>query len=526
MVMNDIHFPSRRSVVMSNNGMVAASQPLAAMAGVRVLLNGGNAIDAAVATAAALNVVEPMSTGVGGDAFALTYIAKTHELTALNASGRAPNAISIDELRRQGYSEMPEAGPLSITVPGTVDGWVTILERHGTMPLSEVLKPAIEYAGQGFPVTEIIAGAWMELEPMLQGTAYVTHGRAPQPGEVFQNPDLARTLRLIAEGGRDAFYRGLLAEKIARHVQSLGGYLSVDDLAQHATMWDEPISADYHGVRIYECPPNGQGIVALMALNILEGFDLKLMGYGSAAYYHHILEALKLAFADGFAHIADPGRVSVPVDRMLDKEYAAQRRSLIDPDRAMMRVLTGLPRGDTVYLTVVDKDRNACSFINSIYYGFGSGAIVPGTGIVLHNRGALFSLDESHPNALAPGKRPFHTIIPAMAFKDGKLWSSFGVMGGHIQPQGHVQVLINAIDFGMNPQQALDAPRVVWYQYNAIDAERGIDAEVRASLQRLGHHVLPPRGVYGGGQMIVVDPDSGALLGGSDPRKDGCAIGY
>ncbi len=514
-------FPSRRSVVMANNGLVATSQPLAAQAGLRMLMNGGNAVDAAVATAAALNVVEPMSTGVGGDLFALTYSAQTDELLALNGSGCAPQAISIEAIKRLGKSEMPERGALSITVPGAVDGWATLLQRHGTMPLAEALKPAIEYAEQGFPVSEIIAAHWQENAAMLRGSTYLIHGRSPRPGQIFRNPDLARTLRAIAEDGREAFYRGPIAETIAQYVQSLGGFLSADDLAQHTSTWDAPISTEYHGVKVCECPPNGQGIVALMALNILEGFDLPPLGYGSTAYYHHLLEALKLAFADGFAHIADPRKVEVPIEKMLDKQYAATRRAQI-ADRALLHNVSGIPHGDTVYLTAIDKDRNACSFINSIYYGFGSGVIVPGTGIALQNRGALFSLDESHPNALAPGKRPFHTIIPAMAFKNGRLWSSFGVMGGHIQPQGHVQVLLNAIDFGMNPQQALDAPRVVWRFGNRISIEDGIDAKALAAL---GHEIIPADG-FGGGQMITIDPDSGALLGGSDPRKDGCAIGW
>ncbi|HZY41720.1 MAG TPA: gamma-glutamyltransferase, partial [Anaerolineae bacterium] len=487
----DFRFPSRRSVVMSNNGMVATSQPLAAQAGLRILMNGGNAIDAAVATAATLNVVEPMSTGVGGDLFALTYIAKTDQLTALNGSGRAPAALSIAALRRSGYTEMPETGPLSITIPGTVGGWTSLIDQHGTMPLSEVLKPAIDYAERGYPVSEIIAEEWHELEELLQGTPFLINDHAPRAGEVFHNLELAGTLRAIAAGGREAFYRGPLAEAIARHVQSQGGVLSADDFAQHTSTWDTPIFTNYHGVDVYECPPNGQGIVALMALNILENVNLRSMGYGSTAYYHHILEALKLAFADGFAHIADPRVVVVPIDRMLDKAYAAARRASIDPQRAMTNSITGLPRSGTVYLTVVDKDRNACSLINSIYYGFGSGVIVPETGVVLHNRGALFSLDELHPNALAPGKRPYQTIIPAMAFKDGQLWSSFGVMGGHVQPQGHTQVLINAIDFGMDPQQALDAPRVVWRFENSVSVEAAIDDRALADL---GHDIIPGNG--------------------------------
>lgn len=515
------NFPSRRSVVMANHGLVATSQPLAAQAGLRILLAGGNAVDAAVATAAVLNVVEPLSTGMGGDLFALTYIAKTGRLTALNGSGCAPAAISIEALRKLGKTAVPERGPLSITVPGTVHAWETLLEAHGTLPLAEVLKPAIEYAEQGFPVSEIIAAGWSELKGIVQGTAYALNGRAPRAGEIFRNPELARTLRLLAEGGSEAFYRGSLAETIGQYVQSLGGFLNTDDLARHTSTWDEPISTEYHGVQVFECPPNGQGLVALLALNILEGFDLPSLEYGSTAYYHHILEALKLAFADGFAHIADPRQAMVPIETMLAKSYAATRRSLIT-ERALVHNVSGIPRGDTVYLTVIDQDRNACSLINSIYYGFGSGVIVPGTGLMLQNRGASFSLDEAHPNALAPGKRPYHTIIPAMAFKGGKLWSSFGVMGGHIQPQGHVQVLLNAVDFGMNPQQALDAPRVVWHFANSSSVEAGIDAPALAAR---GHHIIPTQS-FGGGQMIEIDEDSGALSGGSDPRKDGCAIGY
>jgi gamma-glutamyltranspeptidase/glutathione hydrolase len=513
---------SHRTAVTSQNGMVATSQPLAAQAGLKILIDGGNAIDAAVAMAVMLNVVEPMSTGVGGDAFALTYISKSDQLTALNASGRAPNAISIETVKRLGHTEMPQTGPLSVTVPGTVDGWEKILQRHGSMPLSEVLQPAIHYAEQGYAVTPIIAKEWREHEVALHSTPYLINGHAPRAGEIFKNPELAQTLRSIAEGGAAAFYNGSIAETIARFVQAQGGYLSTLDFAQHTSTWDQPLSTVYRDTQVFECPPNGQGIIALLALNILEGFDLQAMEYGSAVYYHHVLEAIKLAFADGFAHIADPTKVGVPVAKMLGKAYAATRRKLIDPNRALQNPISGLPRGGTVYLTVVDKDRNACSFINSIYYGFGSGLIVPGTGIVLQNRGALFSLDGSHPKVLAPNKRPFHTIIPAMAFRNGKLWSSFGVMGGHIQPQGHVQVLLNSIDFKMDPQHALAAARVVWRFGTSISIENGIDGK---SLTALGHEVIEPNG-FGGGQMIVIDPESGMLLGGSDPRKDGCAIGY
>src|SRR5512135_322241 len=327
-------FPSQRSVVMANTGLVATSQPLATLAGAKILMDGGNAIDAAVATAAMLNVVEPMSTGVGGDAFALTYISKSNQLTALNASGRAPNAISIEAMKRLGHAEMPETGPLPITVPGTVDGWEKILRRHGSMPLGEVLKPAIYYAEQGFPVTEIIAAAWREHEAILHSTPYLINGHAPRLGEIFKNLELAQTLRSIAEGGAAAFYNSIITENIVKHVQSIGGYLAKADFQNHTSTWDEPISTTYRDVKVYECPPNGQGAIALMALNILEGFDMRSIEYGSASYYHHLIEALKLAFADGFAHIADPAQSHVPIEKMLSKEYAASRRKLIDPKRA------------------------------------------------------------------------------------------------------------------------------------------------------------------------------------------------
>ena len=517
---------------MSLNGMVAASQPLAALAGLRTLMRGGNAVDAAVATAAALNVVEPMSTGAGGDAFALTYVARTGEVTALNASGRAPRAQTLDEMRRRGYTAMPGRGALTITAPGAVAGWHDILKRHGTLTLSDVLQPAIEFAEQGFPVTEVISGDWLEFEPAadslpsLAGT-YLIDGRAPLPGNVFRNPALARTLRAIAEGGPDAFYTGHIAESIVSVVQQNGGLLTLDDLAAHRSTWDAPIRADYRGVTIVECPPNGHGLVALEALNILEEFDLAAMGYGTPACYHHLVEAIKLAFADALAYVGDPNFGDVPALRLIDKAYAAERRRSIDPRRAASRAAPGQPGGDTVYLSVIDKDRNACSFINSLFAGFGSGLVAEG--VVLHNRGASFSLKEGHPNCIAPGKRPYHTIMPALALKRDRLWLSFGVMGGFVQPQGHVQVACNLIDFGMNPQQALDAPRVIWHDGALIDLEDGIDDDVRSALAAIVHRLMAkddPARYYGGGQMVAIDEGNGALLGGSDPRKDGCAIGY
>ena len=525
-------FPTRRSVSMSHNGMVATSQPLAAMAGLRMLMQGGNAVDAAVATAAALNVVEPVSTGAGGDAFALTYVARSGEVTALNASGRAPHAQTLEEMQRRGHTTMPIFGGLAVTVPGAVAGWADILKRHGSMPLADVLKPAIELAEQGYPVTEVIAGHWKNLErradqfPTLT-KFYLIDGHAPRPGEVFRNLALARTLRAIAAGGPDAFYRGPVAESIVKIVQENGGLMTLDDMTAHTSTWDDPIQTDYRGVTIVECPPNGQGIIALETLNILAGFDLVSMGYGTPAYYHYLIEATKLAFADGLAYVGDPRVARVPMAGLIDKAYAAERRKLIDPQRAASPAVPGKPKGGTVYLSVIDKDRNACSFINSNYMGFGSG--LAAEGVALQNRGALFSLDAGHPNCIAPGKRPYHTIIPALALRDGRLWMSFGVMGGFVQPQGHVQVVCNTVDFGMNPQQALDAPRYVWVDGATVDLEDGIGDEVRSALVALGHQLMAKNDInryYGGGQIVAIDEDSGALLGGTEPRKDGAAIGY
>ena len=525
-------FPTRRSVSMSMNGMVATSQPLAALVGLRMLMQGGNAVDAAVATAAALNVVEPTSTGVGGDAFALTYVARTGEVTALNASGRAPKAQTLDAMRKFGYTSMPAYSGLAVTVPGAVAGWADILKRHGRMPLADVLQPAIDLAEQGYPVTEVIAGHWKNLErradefPTLART-YLIDKHAPRPGEIFKNVALARTLRAIAEGGPDAFYRGPIAQSIVKVIQENGGLMTLEDMAAHTSMWDDPIQTGYRGVTIVECPPNGQGIIALETLNILEGFDLVSMGYGTPAYYHHLIEATKLAFADAFAYVGDPRMVDVPIAGLIGKAYAAERRKSIHPKQAMSRVVPGKPQGGTAYLSVIDKDRNACSFINSNYMGFGSG--LAAEGVALQNRGALFSLEEGHPNCIAPDKRPYHTIIPALALKGGRLWMSFGVMGGFVQPQGQVQVACNMIDFGMNPQQALDAPRYVWYDRATVDLEDGIADDARLALVAMGHDLMAPDNparYYGGGQIVAIDEDSGALLGGTEPRKDGVAIGY
>ncbi|HMP41248.1 MAG TPA: gamma-glutamyltransferase, partial [Roseiflexaceae bacterium] len=460
------HYPSRRSPVLSTGGMVGASQPLAAQAGLRMLLAGGSAADAAVAAAAVLAVVEPMSTGIGGDVFALVYDAASNQVRALNGSGRAPAAMTLAAFQERGLQSIPIDGMLGVTVPGTVDAWQTLLAAHGRMSLAEVLAPAIAYARGGFPVSEIIAASWQAATPRLQqhpdtARIFLPGGRAPRVGEIFRQPGMAHCLQQIAEGGSDAFYRGPIAEAIVAVSERDGGLLSLADFATHATTWDTPISTEYRGYTIYECPPNGQGLTALLALNILGGFDLAALEPGSPAALHLMIEAMRLAFADAAAYIADPAHADVPTAALLAASHTAARRALVRPDRALDLAPAGaLPGGhDTVYLSVVDADGNAVSFINSIFHGFGSAVTAGDSGILLQNRGGGFVLDPSHPNCVAPGKRPYHTIIPCMALKNGRLWSSFGVMGGFMQPQGHVQMLVNMLDFGMNPQEALDAPR-------------------------------------------------------------------
>jgi len=530
-------YPSRRSTVMACNGMVATSQPLAAQAGLQVLRAGGNAFDAAVTTAAVLNVVEPMSTGIGGDCFALLYLAGTREVKALNGSGRAPQALTLDVFRERELDAVPLAGMLPVTVPGTVDGWATLLERYGTLSLADALAPAIRYAEEGFLVTEIIARAWDYLAPKMRATPearahYLVDGeRAPRPGEIFRLPALAQTFRRTAEGGRDAFYRGDITQAIVEFSRRNGGFLELEDFEAHTSTWVEPISIDYRGYRVYECPPNGQGLAALLALNIARGFDLPAMAPDSTEYLHILIEAMRLGFADAFTYVADPERADIPLGALLSEAYAAERRGLIELDQAMGEVSAGQPAGeDTVYLTVVDGDGNACSFINSLYYGFGSGMVAGDTGICLQNRGACFVLNPAHRNCWAPGKRPYHTIIPSMITRDGALFASYGVMGGFMQPQGHLQVVSHLVDHGMSPQQALDAPRFrVLEDLEHVLFERGVPLRALSDLAHMGHRVAPPSevgGGFGGGQIIVVDQENGAMFGGSDPRKDGCAVGF
>ena len=526
-----------RSVVRAQNGMVASSQPLASQVGLDVLKRGGNAVDAAIAMAAMLNVTEPMMTGIGGDAFALIYWSRTKELKGLNASGRAPQALTREYFSKKGLKSIPNGGMEAVTVPGAFDGWVTLVEKYGTMKMPELLAPAIAYAENGFPVMEKTAEDWNAEVSKLKRTPaatanYLVEGRAPRAGELFRQPNLARTFRTLATGGREAFYKGEIARAIVDYCQKNGGFITMADLAATKADWVEPISTNYRGYTVYEIPPNGQGLTALLALNILEGFDLTKMNQEPARYYHTLIEAMKLAFADRNRYIADPSFAKVPVAELLSKAYAAKRRTLINSEKA----LDSPPPGDinlgsdTTYLTVVDKDGNAVSFINSVFDAFGSGVVAGETGIVLQNRGTGFSLNPDHPNRLEPGKRPFHTIIPAMVLKDDRLFMSFGVMGGSIQPQGHVQVLVNIIDLGMDLQEAIDAPRFRFTTGKSLLLEDELTSTVIERLIAMGHVRATPPGILrssmGGGQAIMIDPVSKTLMGASDPRKDGLALGY
>lgn len=533
-----------RSVVMARNGVIATSQPLASAAGLRVLQEGGNAVDAAVTAAAVLSVVEPHMNGIGGDLFAIVYSAKTRRVHVLNASGRSAQAATIEEFTRRELKSIPYRGELSVSVPGTVDGWHELLANHGTRTMAQAVEPAIHYAREGYAVSEIIARGWqgqtknLSADPAAAAT-FLVDGRAPEPGEVVRNPNLANSLELIAKGGRDAFYRGPIAKAIAADLKSRNGLLTEADFAAHRSDWVEPISTTYRGYEVLELGPNTQGIVALQMLNILEGFDLKAMGHNSADYLHHLVEAKRVAFADRNAWIADADAMPAEaLKRMLSKDYAAERRKEIDPAKAAEsyrplsidgRTTPSEPRpeayGDTIYLTAADREGNVISLIQSIYEYFGAGIVAGDTGIVLHNRGSQFSLDPSHPNALAPGKRPFHTLVPAMVMKDGRPWFSFGVMGGDMQPQGHVQVIVNAIDFGMNVQDAGEAARFR-HVGNGLALETNISEEARTGLTKRGHRLVDRSGAWGGFQGIVIDHATGVMMAGSDPRKDGLAIGW
>ncbi len=539
------HPHQSRSMTVARHGMVATSHPLAALAGLDILKAGGNAADAAIAANAVLGVVEPMSCGIGGDMFAIYWDAKTQKLYGLNASGRSPYALNRDVFKQKQLDEIPDEGPLAWSVPGCVSGWDDLRQRFGSRPFSQILAPAIALADEGFPVSQVIAGYWRGGAEGLRkwpdsAKTFLIDGDAPTEGDVFRNPNLARTYRDIAQHGAEAFYRGRVAQTIASFSEANGGYLALKDFADHRNDWVEPVSTSYRGYDVWELPPNGQGIAALQMLNLLEPYDLGSLGPGDPEYLHLFVEAKKLAFADRARFYADPAFGRLPTAELISKAYAAKRGKLIDRRRAADDVPAGDPKlshGDTVYLTVVDKDRNCCSFIQSNYYGFGS-KVVPGdVGFVLQNRGALFALQEDHLNRLEPHKRPFHTIIPAMVTQNGKPVFCFGVMGGDMQPQGHVQVLINLLDFGMNVQEAGDAARVRHVGSatptgrpadgaGVVTVESGISAEARQALQEKGHTVAPGAGGFGGYQGIWIDWRRGVLLGGSEPRKDGMAVGY
>ncbi len=531
MAPNNPYGPTRSPVIASR--VVATSHPLAVQAGIEMLRRGGNAVDAAIATAITLTIVEPTSNGIGGDAFALVWDGE--RLYGLNGSGRAPKALTLEAVTAVGHKTMPTRGWLPVTVPGAPAAWRDLHRRFGRLPFEALFEPAIFYAEQGHPVAPIVAQYWgyaahvyaqlTDLEFAGWHKTFTQNGRAPEAGEVWASPDHARTLRRLAQSHCDDFYHGKLAETIVRFAQETGGLLSSQDLKEHTSTWVEPIKTSYREYDVWEIPPNGQGIVALIGLNILEDFELARHPRDSAESFHLQIEALKLAFADGLRYIADPECVPVPVKELLDKKYATKRRALIG-DRAL-DPLPGDPyAGGTVYLCTADADGMMVSFIQSNYMGFGSGIVVPGTGIALHNRGACFALDPQHPNALAPGKRPYHTIIPGFLTKDSKAIGPFGVMGGFMQPQGHIQMIVNTIDYQMNPQASLDAPRWQWLKNKEIEIESDADLKIVEGLRARGHEVTLAEagGRFGRGQIIWRLP-SGAYIAGSDKRADGYAAG-
>jgi len=537
------HDFATRSEVIAQNGMACTSQPLATQVAIEILKSGGNAIDAAIAANAMLGLVEPTGSGIGGDLFAIIWSKDKQKLYGLNASGRSPRSLSLDYFKENGYESIPAYGPLPVSVPGCVDGWYEMHGMFGKLPMDVVLQPAITYAREGFPVSELIA-YYMKIGtnnlkrfPNV-ADIYMPGGHAPRKGEIFKNPALANTLEKIAEGGRDEFYKGTIARIITDFVQEQGGFLSYEDMARHHSEWVEPVSTDYRGYTVWELPPNGQGIAALQILNILEGFDIREMGFASSEYIHHFIEAKKLAFEDRARYYADPAFNDLPVRELISKSYADKRRKLIDPDRAARIVNAGDPeKGNTIYLTVADKDGNMVSLIQSNYRGMGSGMCPTGLGFILQDRGELFSLEEGHYNVYAPGKRPFHTIIPAFISKDGEPYISFGVMGGAMQPQGHAQIVVNIVDFGMNLQEAGDAPRMrhvgssqptgeLMTDGGSVNLEDGVRWEEIQKLIRKGHSIQWNLGGYGGYQAIMRDPETGVYYGASESRKDGQAAGY
>lgn len=533
-----------RSEVLATHGMAATSQPLATQVAVGILKAGGSAVDAAIAANAALCLMEPTGCGIGGDVFAIVWDPAAEKLLGFNGSGRSPMGLTLELLKERGIERIPAFGPLPVSVPGTVDGWLQLHARFGKLPLKEVLAPAIAYALEGFPVTEVIATHWARNLPILAAYPNILEqfsvgGRAPAAGEIWRNPNLASTLEGIAAHGRAGFYEGEVARRIAGHVQAQGGCLAVADLEAHRGEWVDPVGVTYRGYDVWELPPNTQGIAALQMLNILEAYDMKAMGFGSVEALHVMVEAKKLAFEDRATFYADPAHADVPVAGLLDKAYATRRRALIQPERASRDCAAGDPvlsAGDTIYLTTADESGMMVSWIQSNFRGMGSGMAPAGLGFILQDRGELFSLDEGHANCLAPGKRPFQTIIPAFITKDGKPWVSFGVMGGDMQPQGHVQIVVNLIDFGMNLQEAGDAPR--WRHAGSseptgermvgggyVELESGYAADVARALDRMGHDVrVAGYESFGGYQAIQLR--EGVLRGASESRKDGQAAGW
>ena len=532
-----------RSEVLGQNGMVATSHPLATQIGIDILKSGGNAIDAAIAANAALGLMEPTSNGIGGDLFAIVWYEKDKKLYGLNASGRSPKNLKIEYFKSNNLKSIPPYGPLPVSVPGCVDGWFSLNKRFGKKQMKELLTPTIKYAENGFPVTEVVS-YYMELAsdkfsnyPNFEDT-YMINGKIPLKGEVFKNPDLANTLKIISSKGRDGFYKGSIAKTISKFMAEQGGFLDKDDLNSHNSTWIEPVSSSYRGFDIWELPPNGQGIAALQILNIMEGFDVKKMGFGSAEYIHHFVEAKKIAFADRAKYYADPDFNKIPTEYLISKDYANKRRLEIDPKVSSDTVdPANLENGDTIYLTVADSDGNMVSLIQSNYRGMGSGMIPTGLGFMLQDRGELFSLEKDHFNVYEPGKRPFHTIIPAFITKDGKPLVSFGLMGGAMQPQGHAQIVINLIDFEMNLQEAGDAPRIrhssdeqptggKMLDGGTIYLETGFDYESIRELLKIGHKVGFDLGSFGGYQAIKINNESKVYYGASESRKDGNASGY
>ncbi len=535
-----------RSEVLGKNGMAATSQPLATQAALRILQQGGSAMDAAIAANAVLGLVEPASCGIGGDIFAIVWDAETEKLYGFNGSGRSPKSLDIDYFMDRGMKNIPLFGPLAVSTPGTVDGWFMMHEKFGKLPMTDILAPAIQYGREGFPVSEVIAyemATNYQNKVDLPGFAetYLPNGRPPLKGEVFVNANLANTYKKIAKEGRDAFYKGDIARTIDSFMKRNGGFLSYEDLASHSGNWIEPVSTNYRGYDVWELPPNGQGTAALQMLNILEGYDIKAMGFGSPEYLHVLTEAKKLAYEDRAKFYADPDFNKIPLESLLSKEYAADRRELIDSKNAANTYPAGdleIETGNTTYLTVADKDGNMVSLIQSIYYEFASGLVPDGLGFVLQNRGQMFNVqDRDHANALEPGKRPFHTIIPAFITKDGKPWVSFGLMGGAVQPQGHAQIVVNLIDFGMNLQEAGDAPRMrhigssqptgsKMTNGGTLNLENGIPYSTVRELRKMGHRIGTGVGIYGGYQAIGVDLVLKVYTGASESRKDGQAAGY